>query len=374
MKKKILIQSNYADNEGFAWKYIHQTFFEVANRIQNDTKNPSEVILSFTKLINSIQNQPVIMIEMPPVSSGSLFQKIASVFKVARMKVTNLVLIDANPIGIEYLLLRLLRIKVVIHYHRFVGSKSGFLKKCLKSILLNYGLGAHQYIFVSHAQEKKFIECFNKPRTPQLTVSYNAFVGLKKSEEILNDEIDAHKKLIMMDCRASKEKGLEIFLKALFLLDDAILDTIQVVIIGDGPDLSYFKELAATLNLTKCVSFKGEQPLEYVHHFKERAYFVVCCSQFEDPLPLSAFEAIAMGVPVIASKRGGLVEIVLHGVNGLLYEAYDNPYSLKCEMEILIKDDALRNKLAGQKLLQNTHFTKFSFAQRMDELKTLYFI
>lgn len=69
-------------------------------------------------------------------------------------------------------------------------------------------------------------------------------------------------------------------------------------------------------------------------------------SRSQDPLPTSAIEAGFSGLPVIATRRGGLPEIVEHETNGLLVEA-------QCPAEIadalcrLISDPQLRQRLAG---------------------------
>jgi glycosyltransferase involved in cell wall biosynthesis len=69
-------------------------------------------------------------------------------------------------------------------------------------------------------------------------------------------------------------------------------------------------------------------------------------SRSQDPLPTSAIEAGFSGLPVIATRRGGLPEIVEHGTNGLLVNA-ERPAELANAMCSVIDDPLLRQHLAG---------------------------
>lgn len=66
---------------------------------------------------------------------------------------------------------------------------------------------------------------------------------------------------------------------------------------------------------------------------------------FEEPFGLVALEALACGVPVVASTVGGLKEIVVDGENGLLVQPRD-PAALARALITLIKDEPLRLRLA----------------------------
>jgi glycosyltransferase involved in cell wall biosynthesis len=68
-------------------------------------------------------------------------------------------------------------------------------------------------------------------------------------------------------------------------------------------------------------------------------------SRSQDPLPTSAIEAGFSGIPVIATRRGGLPEVVEHETNGLLVEA-ERPAELAEAMCRLINDPQLRHRLA----------------------------
>jgi glycosyltransferase involved in cell wall biosynthesis len=69
-------------------------------------------------------------------------------------------------------------------------------------------------------------------------------------------------------------------------------------------------------------------------------------SRSQDPLPTTAIEAGYSGLPVIATRRGGLPEVIEHETNGLLVEA-QTPPELADAMCRLIEDSPLRECLAS---------------------------
>ena len=97
---------------------------------------------------------------------------------------------------------------------------------------------------------------------------------------------------------------------------------------------------------------------------------VVNSSIDPEPLSNSALEALALGVSVIASDRGGNAEIVEDGVNGLLYEATD-PKGLAAALVRLIGDEALRRR-AGAAARERAErlFDADRYAREVQELYT----
>jgi glycosyltransferase involved in cell wall biosynthesis len=92
-------------------------------------------------------------------------------------------------------------------------------------------------------------------------------------------------------------------------------------------------------------------------------------SLWNEPLGMVAFEAIACGVPVIGARRGGIPEIVQHGVNGLLYEP-DEPGALERALARVIDEPAL---LPALRAAGRASVARFLNPQRMlDECEAIY--
>ena len=110
--------------------------------------------------------------------------------------------------------------------------------------------------------------------------------------------------------RVSAEKGIEC------LLDSAArLPTIEVSIAGDGPEMPALLGMAPNN-----VSFVGWLQGQQISSWYQNARFIVVPSVWWEPCSLVVLEAMSYGLPVIASKLGGLPELVEHGLNGFLVE------------------------------------------------------
>jgi len=114
--------------------------------------------------------------------------------------------------------------------------------------------------------------------------------------------------------RLVEYKGLETALKAMEQLKAGFL--LQVV--GDGPMRETYENRAKGLP----VRFLGALPIDAVDAILESTSVVVIPSDTEH-LPNAALEALAQGVPVVASSVGALPEIIEPGVNGALVPPRD---------------------------------------------------
>jgi L-malate glycosyltransferase len=94
----------------------------------------------------------------------------------------------------------------------------------------------------------------------------------------------------------------------------------KLILVGDGPDRSSAEQLARDLEIFDDVKFLGKQ-LELVPILSAADLFLIP-SQSES-FGLSALEAMACELPVIASSVGGLPELVVHGETGFIAEIGD---------------------------------------------------
>lgn len=89
----------------------------------------------------------------------------------------------------------------------------------------------------------------------------------------------------------------------------------RLMLVGDGPDYGRTRELVAKLGLADRVHFVGV--VDEVAPLLAAADLLLLPSETES-FGLVALEAMASGVPVVASRVGGLPEVVEHGVSGYL--------------------------------------------------------
>jgi glycosyltransferase involved in cell wall biosynthesis len=126
-------------------------------------------------------------------------------------------------------------------------------------------------------------------------------------------------------------------------------------LIGTGPNQSQVKKMCAQANLLENVTFVGQ--VYDVTPYLRRSDIYLLISNWEG-LPRSIIEATRESLPVIASRVGGVSELVQHGVNGYLVRRGD-ANELTCYLNLLLRDATHRASLGRNgKILYDE---KFSF-------------
>jgi glycosyltransferase involved in cell wall biosynthesis len=149
--------------------------------------------------------------------------------------------------------------------------------------------------------------------------------------------------------RLASWKGVDTLLRAL-----PGLTHVRATIIGDGPEEAALKRLANDMRLGPAVAFAGRQPQALVRQQLQQADVLVLASEYEG-LSHVLLEAGALGLPCIASDRGGNPEVVQSGSNGLLVP-YGSVAALRAALSQLQSDETLRFRLACQAKTLSTRF------------------
>ncbi len=144
--------------------------------------------------------------------------------------------------------------------------------------------------------------------------------------------------------RLSREKGHRDLLEAAAILRGLHPSApVRFVLVGDGPERRALAARSDELGLQADVTFTGQK--HDVRPFYALAGIVVLPSHSEGS-PNVILEAMAAGVPVVATAVGGVPEMVTDAVTGLLVPSR-NPTALASALARLIADDELRHKLAA---------------------------
>ena len=138
-----------------------------------------------------------------------------------------------------------------------------------------------------------------------------------------------------------KAKGIDVLLRAMAELPDRV----RLWIVGDGEESAALHQLSAELHLTSRVYFQGHQ--KNVAPFMQAADCFVCPSLWAEAAGLVNLEAAASGLPVIASRTGGIPEYVEDGRTGFLFLPGDH-----CELaryiRLIREDPVLFRTISGQ--------------------------
>jgi glycogen(starch) synthase len=122
--------------------------------------------------------------------------------------------------------------------------------------------------------------------------------------------------------RMAREKGADVLLSAM----PAILarrPDVKLTLAGDGPDRAALEDLARTSGVMGACRFLGMVAHGAVGGLMAESDLVIVPSRWKEAFGLVAAEAAAAGRPVVASRVGGLTEIVIDGENGWLVEPGD---------------------------------------------------
>lgn len=111
-----------------------------------------------------------------------------------------------------------------------------------------------------------------------------------------------------------KYKGIETLLKAWHLLDESI----PLKVVGKGP-----LEILLKSNLPNGVNYLGALPRDKVFHLMQNASLLIFPSEWYEGFPMTVTESFATGLPVIASRIGGIPEIVRDGYSGWNFNPND---------------------------------------------------
>jgi len=116
----------------------------------------------------------------------------------------------------------------------------------------------------------------------------------------------------------------------------------HLLMVGDGPERSPAEHLARELGVEQHVSFLGKQ--NHVEWIIPLAHVLLMPSELES-FGLAALEGMACGVPPVATRVGGVPELITHGVDGYLEPAGDIA-AQAARVAALLNDDALHARLS----------------------------
>lgn len=123
--------------------------------------------------------------------------------------------------------------------------------------------------------------------------------------------------------RLSREKGVDIVVRAFAHAASSLPSTWRLVIAGDGPERDEIERLIAESGCSERIEMVGRLDKSEMAEYVERASLSIASSRCRENMPYSVIESFAAGTPVIASRIGGLPELVKEGRTGFLAEPGD---------------------------------------------------
>jgi glycosyltransferase involved in cell wall biosynthesis len=248
-----------------------------------------------------------------------------SFWKSLRREEIDLIFVQDYASGrfdILYLVARILRIPVIA-YH--AGSRPG---RYLGQQVRKYTLPRADALIVSSQEEKHYLRDHWKvpdDRMPVILtpVDTASYAPMDREKACLELEMDSNRRYLLFVGRLDDGvKRISSIIKTFINLEHGHSD-VDLLIVGAGPDGEYLKQIAGEYSGTR-VKFlgwmSGVDALRPIYNIAE----CLLLPSLREGFPTVIGEAMACGTPVLASKVGGIQEMVVHTETGWLINPGDD--------------------------------------------------
>ncbi len=291
------------------------------------------------KINNGVFVHRINFINRPLLSAPSYWVSLKRRFGVIEKEIGSFNIVHANNIADFSLTKKMTKAPRVLTIHHLARSVLNTTRPTYSNRIKNLGgetgivpyiekiciNRADKIIAVSNYTKKELILTYNVPAA-KIEVIYSgmeqkSFDFNEEEKKEIRDKFGLHKKpTVIFVGRLEQRKGLsrllEVFKQVLTNIDA------NLVVVGSGAQRPY-KELASSLGIMNRVVFTG-----YVDELSLRKLYSICdvfaSSSRLEGFGLTLVEAMAAGKPIVATKVGGIPEIVKSGENGILVEVNDS--------------------------------------------------
>ncbi|WP_336774314.1 glycosyltransferase family 4 protein [Paenibacillus sp. MMO-58] len=195
------------------------------------------------------------------------------------------------------------------------------------------------------------------------------YLGVDHNQYFPNAKGEPKSFHVLFAGRMIPRKGIPALMQAVKIARNSV--PIRLSIAGGSGTVSYKAYLKRTANsLGIPVAFKGYLTRGQMPGFYRTGSCFVCPSQQHEAFGLVNIEAMASGLPVVASRIGGIPEIVKDGRNGLLVSDYRSPQAFAKQILKLASQPIFRRKLATQ--ARRDAIRQFSWRQTARKLTSIY--
>lgn len=256
------------------------------------------------------------------------------------------------------------------YYTKYLIKNENVGKKLVKQIMRFRLKDAYKIIAPTHKVKSYLL----KYRDPGDIVVIPSGIDLSKYERRISVDdknalkeklgIEKDKKILLFLGRLGEEKNIQEVLLHYKALRKERSDTL-FLIVGDGPYRKELEDHCQELNLTDSVLFTGMVPPSNIIDYYQLGDLFVSASQSETQ-GLTYIEALANGVPELCKADDALIDVIIPGYNGYVYETSDEfiRYALQ-----LLGDETKRLEFSHHATLSSE---KFSTAHFGDAVEALY--
>lgn len=260
------------------------------------------------------------------------------------------------------------KVAILYHVHKQVFFRElpfylAWIPYFLEVVVMPILYRRTKFITISNSSRNEMVKCGFKDSN--IKIIYPG-VDLEKYKSNGNIEKPAFFNIVYLG-RLKKYKGVDILIKAMKLVIKEVTGA-RLIIVGRGDREKELKGLTKTLCLEDKVEFYGfvseSKKIEILHMAD-----VAVCPSFKEGWGITAIEANACGVPVIASDVSGLRDSVLDGKTGFL-TPYGNSKEIADKIILLFQNVSLRNELSRNAIEWSRQFSWDEASRQSLELLT----
>lgn len=173
---------------------------------------------------------------------------------------------------------------------------------------------------------------------PETAATIRLLPNSVRTPEVAAAELPWDPPVLLGVGRLVQEKGFDVAIRALAILPNR-WSNVRMSIVGDGVDRPSLESLCRGLGLGGRVQFHGGVSNEEIPAIVNRSTLMLVPSRWQEPFGIVCLEAAMMGRPVVASRVGGVPDVVEDGTSGVLVEP-DEPAPLALAIASLLDDPA----------------------------------
>ncbi|WP_435105040.1 glycosyltransferase family 4 protein [Arhodomonas sp. AD133] len=204
-----------------------------------------------------------------------------------------------------------------------------------------YGRTSHVFV-LAESFKQRLIGLGVKPANVEVITTMFDGAELERCVRHVARAPNAPRRVLFL-ARVVLAKGVHELLDAFVLLHRR-LPSVELVIAGDGPELDAVRARVRDLGLEDVVQCPGFVSGSEKAHWLAASDVFVLPTYHPEGCPVALLEAMAVGLPVVASSVGGIPHILENGVNGVVLEAI-TAETICSALEAVLMDDDVRRRI-----------------------------
>jgi glycosyltransferase involved in cell wall biosynthesis len=319
----LLCVANYPSNTGYAWDYIEGLYAGLGDRLAERGVRTLVAYPAIAEPPRSLAGH-----QATPVLLDASLRDASSVRAVTafvqREGVRVLYLTDRPVWSTAFITLRAAGVRAIVVHDHTSGARTVPLgiKRALKTVLAQLpGINADRVVAVSNYVAQRHVEVGRVPRQRVSTVWNGSPLpdasSLGRGYAHRDLSIDLDRPLIATAARAVPEKGIAYLIRAFAIVAKEWSGPRPALLyVGDGSERGALESLRQSLSVRDDIFFTGYR--------KDAATLVgsadvaVIPSVWDEACALTVLESMAQAVPVVASRVGGVPDLIDDGVTGIL--------------------------------------------------------